>query len=69
MDITSMSVVFVPSFIAPPRGDFGERRLHASAGPSPPLRRSLEAAGVAARTVDALASRARFVATDASDPE
>ncbi|PPF69784.1 glucose-6-phosphate dehydrogenase [Rathayibacter tritici] len=33
------------------------------------VRRSLEAAGVAARTVDALASRARFVATDASDPE
>ncbi|NQX18175.1 glucose-6-phosphate dehydrogenase [Rathayibacter sp. VKM Ac-2857] len=33
------------------------------------VRRSLEAAGIAAHTVDALASRARFVATDASDPE
>lgn len=33
------------------------------------VRRSLESAGVAAHTVDVLASRARFVATDASDPE
>jgi glucose-6-phosphate 1-dehydrogenase len=33
------------------------------------VRRSLEDAGVAASTVDDLASRARFVATDASDPE
>jgi glucose-6-phosphate 1-dehydrogenase len=33
------------------------------------VRRSLEAAGIAAHTVDDLASRARFVATDASDPE
>ncbi|KZX21229.1 glucose-6-phosphate dehydrogenase [Rathayibacter tanaceti] len=33
------------------------------------VRRSLEEAGVAAHTVEALASRARFVATDASDPE
>ncbi|PPG83290.1 glucose-6-phosphate dehydrogenase [Rathayibacter sp. AY1E5] len=33
------------------------------------VRRSLEAAGVAPHTVEALASRARFVATDASDPE
>ncbi|WP_208544748.1 glucose-6-phosphate dehydrogenase [Rathayibacter festucae] len=33
------------------------------------VRRSLEAAGIAAHTVDDLAARARFVATDASDPE
>ncbi|QHC58911.1 glucose-6-phosphate dehydrogenase [Rathayibacter sp. VKM Ac-2760] len=33
------------------------------------VRRSLEAAGIAAHTVDGLVSRARFVATDASDPE
>ncbi|TDX78877.1 glucose-6-phosphate 1-dehydrogenase [Rathayibacter sp. PhB151] len=33
------------------------------------VRRSLQAAGIAAHTVDDLASRARFVATDASDPE
>ncbi|TCL82552.1 MULTISPECIES: glucose-6-phosphate dehydrogenase [unclassified Rathayibacter] len=33
------------------------------------VRRSLEAAGIASHTVDDLASRARFVATDASDPE
>lgn len=33
------------------------------------VRRSLEAADVAAHTVDALVARARFVATDASDPE
>ncbi len=33
------------------------------------VRRSLEDADVAAHTVDALVSRARFVATDASDPE
>ncbi|KQQ09672.1 glucose-6-phosphate dehydrogenase [Rathayibacter sp. Leaf296] len=33
------------------------------------VRRSLEDAGIAAHTVDDLASRARFVATDASDPE
>ena len=32
------------------------------------VRRSLEAAGVSAHTVAALASRARFVPTDASDP-
>lgn len=33
------------------------------------VRRSLEPAGVAAHTVEALVARARFVATDASDPE
>ncbi|WP_208543656.1 glucose-6-phosphate dehydrogenase [Rathayibacter sp. VKM Ac-2804] len=33
------------------------------------VRRSLESAGIAAHTVDDLASRARFVATDASDPD
>jgi glucose-6-phosphate 1-dehydrogenase len=32
------------------------------------VRRSLEAAGIGSRTVDDLVSRARFVATDASDP-
>lgn len=33
------------------------------------VRRSLEEAGVASRTVESLVSRARFLATDASDPE
>ncbi|SMH50547.1 glucose-6-phosphate 1-dehydrogenase [Rathayibacter oskolensis] len=33
------------------------------------VRRSLESAGISAHTVESLASRARFLATDASDPE